>query len=250
MRKSEMENLMAGQVVLDTRNNVELEIVGVGETKVILINGKEYSKSTLKRYFKLVEQEIPEVVEPDNTILDDIEQADELTSEQDTTADTDTTTQDTEEQTNTSDLKDTDTQDNELHEQQDTAVKKDIVEGNTDINGAEVFTNNFGVELYTNSLSGIVIKHGCKLNRMKQYIAVKNNKIRGTLIYIRVAKEGGYHFDIGKTTWNKLDTDTQVNLIEQFDACIKDRTRGLWRVSNCDSLDIFEKLLTTALDIA
>ena len=52
MLKKQMENLMAGQVVLDTRNNVELEIVGVGETKVILINGKEYSKSTLKRYFK------------------------------------------------------------------------------------------------------------------------------------------------------------------------------------------------------
>ena len=73
MLKKQMENLMAGQVVLDTRNNVELEIVGVGETKVILINGKEYSKSTLKRYFKLVEQQIPEVVEPDNTILDFIE---------------------------------------------------------------------------------------------------------------------------------------------------------------------------------
>ena len=237
MRKSEMENLMAGQVVLDTRNNVELEIVGVGETKVILINGKEYSKSTLKRYFKLVEQEIPEVVEPDNTILDDIEQADELTSEQDTTADTDTTTQDTD---TTATTVNTDTA-NEVHEQQDTAVKNEVVEANTAINGQEIFEN---------SISGIVIKHGCKLNRMKQYIAVKNNKIRGTLIYIRVAKEGGYHFDIGKTTWNKLDTDTQVNLIEQFDACIKDRTRGLWRVSNCDSLDIFEKLLTTALDIA
>ena len=56
MRKQELMELKAGQVVLDTRNNVELEIVGVGETKVILINGKEYSKSTLKRYFKLVEQ--------------------------------------------------------------------------------------------------------------------------------------------------------------------------------------------------
>ena len=85
---------------------------------------------------------------------------------------------------------------------------------------------------------------------MNQYIAVRSNNVKGTLVYIRIAKEGGYHFDIGKTTWNKLDTDTQVDLVEQFDACIKDRTRGLWRISNCDSLDIFEKLLTTALDIA
>ena len=163
---------------------------------------------------------------------------------------TEQTAQDTDTTANTSDLKDTDTQDDQLHEDTEQTTKTHTTEGNTAINGAEVFTNNFGVELYTNSLSGIVIKHGCKLNRMKQYIAVKNNKVRGTLIYIRVAKEGGYHFDIGKTTWNKLDTDTQVDLVEQFDACIKDRTRGLWRISNCDDLDIFEKLLTTALDIA
>lgn len=135
----------------------------------------------------------------------------------------------------------TDTAVNEIHNEQDTTTKNEVVEPTTAINGQEIFEN---------SISGIVIKHGCKLNRMKQYIAVKNNKVRGTLIYIRVAKEGGYHFDIGKTTWNKLDTDTQVDLVEQFDACIKDKTRGLWRISNCDSLDIFEKLLTTALDIA
>ena len=85
---------------------------------------------------------------------------------------------------------------------------------------------------------------------MKQYIAVRSNNVKGTLVYIRVAKEGGWHFDVGKTTWNKLDTDIQENLIVRYNACIKDRTRGLWRVSNCNSLPVFEKLLTTALDIA
>ena len=233
MKAMELQELKSGDYVQSVRTGEVLEVVGMDAEagKYILSNSKVYSTSTIKRWWNIA------VVEP-------------LVEEQDTTADTDTTTQDTEEQTNTNDLKDTDTQDNELHEQQDTAVKKHIVEANTAINGAEVFTNNFGVELYTNSLSGIVIKHGCKLNRMKQYVAVKNNKVRGTLIYIRVSKQGGWNFDIGKTTWNKLDTDTQVDLVEQFDACIKDRTRGLWRISNCDSLDIFEKLLTTALDIA
>ena len=234
MKKSEMNSLVAGVKVQSKKDSTVYEIVGIDleQGKVILDNGKLYTMGTIQRWYSLYEE--------DNTD----------TEEQDTTADTDTTTQDTEEQTNTSDLKDTDTQDNELHNDTDTAVKKHIVEPTTAINGAEVFTNNFGVELYTNSLSGIVIKHGCKLNRMKQYIAVRSNTVKGTLVYIRVAKEGGYHFDIAKTTWNKLDTDTQVDLVEQFDACIKDRTRGLWRISNCDSLDIFEKLLTTALDIA
>ena len=237
MKKQELQELKSGAYLQSVKTGEVLEVVGMEAGKYMLSNGKVYTESTIKRWWNIAVVE-PLVEEQDNT------------EEQDTTADTDTTTQDTEEQTNTSDLQDNNTQDEQLHEDTEQTTKTHTTEGNTAINGAEVFTNNFGVELYTNSLSGIVIKHGCKLNRMKQYIAVKNNKVKGTLVYIRVAKEGGYHFDIGKTTWNKLDTDTQVDLVEQFDACIKDRTRGLWRISNCDSLDIFEKLLTTALDIA
>lgn len=233
MKTMELKNLQSGAYVQSVKTGEVLEVVGMDAEagKYMLSNSKVYSTSTIKRWWNIA------VVEP---LVED------NTDTEDTTQDT----ADTEEQTNTNDLKDTDTQDDQLYEDNDKTTKTHTTEGNTTINGAEVFTNNFGVELFTNSLSGIVIKHGCKLNRMKQYIAVKNNKVRGTLIYIRVAKEGGYHFDIGKTTWNKLDTDTQVDLVEQFDACIKDRTRGLWRISNCDSLDIFEKLLTTALDIA
>ena len=234
MKAMELQELKSGDYVQSVRTGEVLEVVGMDAEagKYMLSNSKVYSTSTIKRWWNIAVVE-PLVEEQDNT------------EEQDTTADT-------EEQTNTDTTATTATniQVNELHNDTDTTAKKDVVEADTAINGAEVFTNNFGVELYTNSLSGIVIKHGCKLNRMKQYIAVRSNTVKGTLVYIRVAKEGGYHFDIGKTTWNKLDTDTQVDLVEQFDACIKDRTRGLWRISNCDSLDIFEKLLTTALDIA
>ena len=237
MRKSEMNSLVAGLKIQSKKDSTVYEIVGIDleQGKVILDNGKLYTMGTIQRWYSLYEEEIPEVVEPDNTILDDIEQADELTSEQDTTADTDTTTQDTTATTTTN------TAVNEIHEDTEQTGQQDVVEGNTAINGQEIFEN---------SISGIVIKHGCKLNRMKQYIAVRSNNVKGTLVYIRIAKEGGYHFDVGKTTWNKLDTDIQENLIVRYNACIKDRTRGLWRVSNCNSLPVFEKLLITALDIA
>ena len=203
MRKSELLNLMEGTKIQHKRNGQVLTVVAVQEDKIVC-EERTISVSNCTRWFDVVE--IPEPVQPIQPTI--IEEKHE---------------------------------DDQLHEDTEQTTKTHTTEGNTAINGQEIFEN---------SISGIVIKHGCKLNRMKQYIAVKNNKVRGTLIYIRVAKEGGYHFDIGKTTWNKLDTDTQVDLVEQFDACIKDKTRGLWRISNCDSLDIFEKLLTTALDIA
>ena len=213
MRKSEMNSLIAGVKVQSKKDSTVYEIAGLDkeQQKAILTDGKVYSFSTLYRWFNLYVEPVAEEKE------------------------------DTEEQTNTSDLQDNTNEDDQLHNDTEQTTKTHTTEGNTAINGQEIFEN---------SISGIVIKHGCKLNRMKQYIAVRSNTVKGTLVYIRVSKQGGWNFDIGKTTWNKLDTDTQVDLVEQFDACIKDRTRGLWRISNCNSLPVFEKLLTTALDIA
>ena len=241
MLKKQMENLMAGQVVLDTRNNVELEIVGVGETKVILINGKEYSKSTLKRYFKLVEQQIPEVVEPDNTILDDIEQADELTSEQDTTADTDTTTQDTadtEEQTNTSDLKDTDTQDDQLHEQQDIAVKKDIVE-------PTIQQSNL-----IQSLNNLIDLHNVRLEPKREYIKVSMEGKRGALCMIRNSRYGSLHIDMKSKVFAQLTEEYRDLLIEQYGCRVYDKSRGYMRVFNCNDIEVLRTIILTAKSIA
>ena len=303
MLKKQMENLMAGQVVLDTRNNVELEIVGVGETKVILINGKEYSKSTLKRYFKLVEQQIPEVVEPDNTILDDIEQADELTSEQDTTADTeetevqvkfnlgdkvvtnfgvgevvsvphlveldgkvtmsnyrvaivedgqrylfdykeeqleaytDTTTQDTEEQTNTSDLKDTNTQGNEVHEDTDTAVKKDIVE-------PTIQQSNL-----IQSLNNLIDLHNVRLEPKREYIKVSMEGKRGALCMIRNSRYGSLHIDMKSKVFAQLTEEYRDLLIEQYDCKVYDSSRGYYRVFNWNDIVVLRTIILTAKQV-
>ena len=234
MLKKQMENLMAGQVVLDTRNNVELEIVGVGETKVILINGKEYSKSTLKRYFKLVEQEIPEVVEPLVEEQDNTEEQEDT----DTTADTDTTTQDTEEQTNTSDLKDTDTAVNELHEDADTTVKKDVVE-------PTIQQSNL-----IQSLNSLMDLHGVKMEAKKEYIKVSMENKRGALCMIRNSRYGSLHIDMKSKVFAQLTEEYRDLLIEQYDCKVYDSSRGYYRVFNCNDLEVLRTIILTAKSIA
>lgn len=95
-------------------------------------------------------------------------------------------------------------------------------------------------------LNNILITHNCYLKKMKQYEAVRSDRTTGTLIYIRFAKEGGYHFDVSQKTWSKLTKDYASWLIENFGACIKDKTRKLYRIS-CNNLEIFQVLLLTAL---
>ena len=225
MLKKQMENLMAGQVVLDTRNNVELEIVGVGETKVILINGKEYSKSTLKRYFKLVEQEIPEVVEPDNTVINDIDDADELTQEQDTQVVEPTITSDN-------------TVDDEIQGEQVNTTKKHVVE-------PTIQQSNL-----IQSLNNLIDLHGVKMEAKKEYIKVSMENKRGALCMIRNSRYGSLHIDMKSKVFAQLTEEYRDLLIEQYDCKVYDSSRGYYRVFNCNDIEVLRTIILTAKSIA
>lgn len=97
-----------------------------------------------------------------------------------------------------------------------------------------------------NTIEQIIQKYNCHMQKMQQYTAVRSDSTKGTLIYIRVAKEGGYHFDISQKTWHKLNKAYANWLTTNFNAGIKDKTRKLYRVS-CNDLKIFKNLLKVAL---
>lgn len=97
-----------------------------------------------------------------------------------------------------------------------------------------------------NTIEQIIQEYSCHMQKMQQYIAIKNDDTKKTLIYIRVAKEGGYHFDISQKTWHKLNKVYAEWLTTNFNAGIKDKTRKLYRVS-CNDLKIFSNLLKAAL---
>lgn len=97
-----------------------------------------------------------------------------------------------------------------------------------------------------NTIEQIIQEYKCHTQKMQQYTAVKSDNTKKTLVYIRVAKEGGYHFDISQKTWHKLNKAYANWLTTNFNAGIKDKTRKLYRVS-CNDLKIFRNLLLVAL---
>lgn len=225
MTKKQMESLVAGLKIQSKKDSSVYEIVGIDleQGKVILDNGKLYTLGTIQRWYSLVEEEeIPEVVEPDNTVINDIDDADELTQEQDT----DTTTNTATTNTNTEDT--------------DETTKKDVKTATTGTTKTE------GQQIFENSISGVVLQYGCHLNRMNQYIKVGKQGYKGCLVYIRKARDKSWKFDVSKRTWNKLTPEYQTYLVDKYDARIVDSTRGLWRVC-CNELDVFEVLLLTAI---
>lgn len=244
MKKSEMLSLEKGMQIQHKRNNSILTVVEVKDNEIVC-EEKTISVSNCTRWFDVVE--IPEVVEPDNTILDDIEQADELTSEQDTTADTDTTTQDTEEQTNTSDLKDTDTQDNELHEDTEQTTKTHTTEGNTATTTPGTIRQNNLIR----DINNLMDLHDVQMEAKKEYIKVSMPGKRGALCMIRPTRFGtGIHIDFKSKILAKLDENYRGMLIEQYNCSIYDKTRGYYRVFDCSDLEVLRTIILTAKQIA
>lgn len=197
MRKSEMNNLVAGVKLQSKKDHSILEVVGLDKEqgKAIMDNGKVYSFSTIYRWFDLYVEEVEQPEQPVQPVKPTI-----------------------------------------------------TVEKTVDDNQPEEHTGDANSKVLTgeNTIEQIIQKYNCHIQKMQQYMAVRSDNTKGTLIYIRVAKEGGYHFDISQKTWHKLNKVYAEWLTTNFNAGIKDKTRKLYRVS-CNDLKIFKNLLKVAL---
>ena len=237
MRKLELQELKSGDYVQNIKSGEVLEVVGMEAGKYMLSNGKVYTESTIKRWWNIA------VVEP-------------LVEEQDNTEDTATTdtTADTEEQTNTSDLKDTNTQDEQLHEDTEQTTKTHTTEGNTaTTNTAKTNTVQPTIQQdnLIQSLNNLVDLHGCYLEAKKEYIAVKKDGYKGTVCMIRNCRYGnGIHIDMKSKIWIALDEEYRQVVSEDHYTGIYDKTRKLFRIGYVRDLDILQVVILTALQLA
>ena len=233
MKTMELRNLKSGDYVQNVRTGEVLEVVGMEAGKYMLSNGKVYTESTIKRWWNIAVVE-PLVEEQDNT------------EEQDTTADTDTTAQDTEEQTNTSDLKDTDTQDDQLYEDAEQTTKTHTTEGNTATTTPGTIRQN---NLITH-INNLMDLHDVQMEAKKEYIKVSMPGKRGALCMIRPTRFGtGIHIDFKSKILAKLDENYRGMLIEQYNCSIYDKTRGYYRVFDCSDLEVLRTIILTAKKI-
>ena len=233
MKTMELRNLQSGDYVQSVKTGEVLEVVGMEAGKYMLSNGKVYTESTIKRWWNIAVVE-PLVEEQDNT------------EEQDTTADTDTTAQDTEEQTNTSDLKDTDTQDDQLYEDAEQTTKTHTTEGNTATTTPGTIRQN---NLITH-INNLMDLHDVQMEAKKEYIKVSIPGKRGALCMIRPTRFGtGIHIDFKSKILAKLDENYRGMLIEQYNCSIYDKTRGYYRVFDCSDLEVLRTIILTAKKI-
>ena len=236
MKTMELRNLKSGDHVQSVKTGEVLEVVGMEAGKYMLSNGKVYTESTIKRWWNIA------VVEP-------LVEEKEDTEEQDTTADTDTTAQDTEEQTNTSDLQDNTNEDDQLHNDTDTTVKKHIVEPTTATTNTTTPQGTTQQNNLIQSLNNLIDISGVQLEAKKQYIKVTMDGKRGSLCMVRQTKDTGFHIDFKSKIMAALDENYRGMLIEQYNCSIYDKTRGYYRIFDCNDTQILETIILTAKQV-
>lgn len=270
MRKSELNNLMAGNKVISKKDNTILEVVAMDKEqgKAIMNNGKVYSFSTIYRWFDLapveeVKQPVEEKMQPKFKLGDKVKnglgQIGEVVSVPHLVSYNGRLVMDGYRVRFTDNGETFVKSYSETYEGLTLVEDKPVQPIKPTNTSEKTVEDEIPGETHTNSnnhvvegknsrdeLNNILITHNCYLKKMKQYEAVRSDRTKGTLIYIRFAKEGGYHFDVSQKTWSKLTKDYASWLIENFGACIKDKTRKLYRIS-CNNLEIFQVLLLTAL---
>ena len=150
----------------------------------------------------------------------------------------DTTTDTT---ANTSDLKDTDTQVNEVHEDTDKTTKTHTTEANT------ATTEELELD---EDLEVILAQLGCTATKRKEYLGIYKQRYRGCVAMLRNSKEGNLHIDMKEKIYKALDEEVREQIEADYNTGIYDKTRGYFRIKDCDNLRVLAVVLKTALQLA
>lgn len=217
MRKQQLMELKVGDKVISKKDNSISTVTAIG-AKVTLSNDKQYSQSTMIRWYSLHDDDNTDTEEFDVESFNSEQQ-----QEQDTTADT-------EEQTNTSDLQDT-----------DTAVKKDVISRDTATTSDKITKDDI---IY-------IIEHSnCDAVVKKQYIGAYKEDYKGAVVMVRTTKKGNTHIDMKQGIFNSLAESTRNRLEANYNAKVYDSTRGYIRLFEVDDLAVLQDLILAALKIA
>ena len=186
MRKS--IEAIKGDKLQNIRTNKIYQVADIAGNGLILIDeetlfAKHFKMSNIRRWFRMYEEyiEIPEVVEPDNTILTDIDDADNLDLDED--------------------------------------------------------------------LQVILEQLDCTATQRKEYLGIYKDGYRGCVAMLITSKKGNLHIDMKEKIYRALDEEVRQQIEVKYTTGIYDRTRGYFRISECDDLKVLSVVLRTALNM-
>lgn len=87
---------------------------------------------------------------------------------------------------------------------------------------------------------------GCTAVQKKEYLGAYKEGQRGAVCIIRFSRKGGLHIDMKPSVYEKLDTNYRNQIEVKYNTGIYDRSRGYFRISDVDDLEVLHKVIVAA----
>lgn len=280
MRKSEMNNLVAGVKLQSKKDNTILEIVGLDKEqgKTIMDNGKVYSFSTIYRWFDLYVEEVEQPEQPKevvedkpvqpkfklgDTVKNGLGQIGEVVSVPHLVSYNGRLVMDGYRVRFTDDGETFVKSYSETYEgltkveepvqpvqptiTEEKTVANENHEDHTVEANSNVLAGKNNIEDIFYRFSKVLDDHNCYFKKYKQYIGVLTDRKKGTLLQVRPNRQGNVNIDIKRGIWEKLKEQYRHLLEQQYGAKLYDKSRGYIRIFNMEDVNTFTILLLTAL---
>ena len=88
---------------------------------------------------------------------------------------------------------------------------------------------------------------GCTAVQKKEYLGAYKEGQRGAVCMIRFSRKGGLHIDMKPSVYEKLDRTYRYHIETKYDTGIYDRSRGYFRISDVDDLEVLHKVILAAI---
>ena len=98
-------------------------------------------------------------------------------------------------------------------------------------------------------LEAILVQLDCTAKQRKEYLGIYKEGYRGCVAMLVNSKKGNLHIDIKEKIYKALDEEVRQQIEVKYDTGIYDKTRGYFRISECDDLKVLAVVLQTALNM-
>ena len=98
-------------------------------------------------------------------------------------------------------------------------------------------------------LENILVQLDCTAKQRKEYLGIYKEGYRGCVAMLVNSKKGNLHIDIKEKIYKALDAEVRQQIEVKYDTGIYDKTRGYFRISECDNLKVLAVIIRTALNM-
>lgn len=103
-----------------------------------------------------------------------------------------------------------------------------------------------GIEVNRDDVNTVITNNGCFPSQKKEYLGVYKEGQRGAICMIRFSKKGNMHIDMKPSVYEKLDSNYRYTLETRYDTGIYDKTRGYFRISGVNDLEVLQNVIIAA----